>query len=78
MPPLTIEIGATVPTRYRSFYEQNGGKPFPAEHFKKAVKEIDEFCKILEHEGVNVRRPKILDHSKVMFEGLDFITWYIS
>ncbi|XP_033097232.1 glycine amidinotransferase, mitochondrial-like, partial [Anneissia japonica] len=31
---------------------------------RKASLEIAEFCRILEHEGVKVRRPDVLDHSK--------------
>lgn len=65
VPPLTIEVKANTHQKYWPFYEQNGGKPFPCEHVEKAVKQMDEFCNILEHEGITVRRPKILDHSKV-------------
>ena len=38
-------------------------KPF-YKHIKKAVAEMDEVCKILELEGVTVRRPEIIDWSK--------------
>merc|ERR1712110_86622 len=31
---------------------------------EKAVKEMDEFCRILEAEGISVRRPDILDFSE--------------
>ncbi|CBY17973.1 unnamed protein product [Oikopleura dioica] len=47
------------------YYTENGGKPFGGvEHIKKAVAEMDEVCKILELEGVTVRRPEIIDWSK--------------
>ena len=66
VPSFTIEVKANTHEKYWPFYQQHGGKPFPPEHVAIAVKQMDEFCKILEHEGVTVRRPKILDHSKVM------------
>jgi glycine amidinotransferase len=66
VPAFTIEVKANTHQKYWPFYQQYGGKPFPTEHVEKAVKEMEEFCKILEHEGVTVRRPKILDHNKVM------------
>jgi glycine amidinotransferase len=66
VPNFTIEVKANTHQKYWPFYQQYGGKPFPAEHIEKAVKQMDEFCNILKHEGVTVRRPKILDHSKVM------------
>ena len=47
-----------------SFYQKYGGKPFPVDHVKKAEKEIEEFCNILRHEGVVVRRPDVIDWSK--------------
>ncbi|CAB3999315.1 glycine amidinotransferase, mitochondrial, partial [Paramuricea clavata] len=64
VPSFTIEVKANTHEKYWPFYQQHGGKPFPPEHVAKAVKQMDEFCNILEHEGVTVRRPKILDHSK--------------
>ncbi len=66
VPAFTLEVQAITPRNFWPFYQQYGGKPFPAEYVDKAVKQVEEFCKILEHEGVTVRRPKILDHSKVM------------
>ncbi|XP_046856983.1 glycine amidinotransferase, mitochondrial-like isoform X2 [Xenia sp. Carnegie-2017] len=64
VPKLTIEVKANTHQKYWPFYERYAGKSFPSDHVKKAVKQIDEFCKILEYEGVTVRRPKILDYSK--------------
>ena len=65
VPPFTIEVKNNTSHTHWPFYQQHGGKPFKVDHVAKAVKQIDEFCKILEHEGVTVRRPKILDHGKV-------------
>ena len=65
VPHLTREVKTVIPQKHWSFFEQNEGKPFPRGHIERAIKEIDEFCNILTQEGVNVRRPEILDHSKV-------------
>ena len=65
VPHLTREVKTVIPQKHWSFFEQNAGKPFPRGHIERAIKEIDEFCNILTQEGVNVRRPEILDHSKV-------------
>ena len=45
------------------FFYKHGGKGFPKEHLQKAHAEIEEFCNILRHEGVNVRRPEAMDWS---------------
>ena len=65
MPPLTIEVKANTNREWWDFFQKNSGKSFPIEHLKKAVEEIEEMCNILQHEGVTVRRPEILDHSKI-------------
>uniref|UniRef100_A0A8C4QBC0 Glycine amidinotransferase n=1 Tax=Eptatretus burgeri TaxID=7764 RepID=A0A8C4QBC0_EPTBU len=44
--------------------KENGGKPFPKEHLKLVVAQISELCRVLEGEGVTVRRPDIIDWSK--------------
>ena len=45
------------------FFSENGGKMFPKEHLEIAKGQLDEFCKMLELEGVTVRRPDDIDHS---------------
>ena len=45
------------------FFNENGGKTFPKEHLEIASRQLDEFCKMLELEGVTVRRPDHIDHS---------------
>ena len=65
VPPFTAEVKANAYEKHLPFFEQNAGKLFPQEHVAKAVEEIEEFCRVLEHEGVTVRRPKILDHTEV-------------
>lgn len=63
VPEFTVEVKANTYEKYWDFYVEHGGKPFPREHIKKAVEEIEEMCNILRQEGVIVRRPDIIDHS---------------
>lgn len=62
---LDPKVKANTYEKYWDFYQRNAKKPFPKEHMKKAVEEIEEFCRVLEHEGVTVRRPDALDFSKI-------------
>jgi len=64
VPNFTTEVKANTYEYHWDFYKANNGEYFPAEHLKKAVAEIEEFCRILEHEGVVVQRPDIIDHKK--------------
>ena len=64
MPQFTMEVKANTYEKHWPFYEENGGKPFPREHLRKAVAEIEEFCRVLEAEGVMVRRPEAIDFSE--------------
>uniref|UniRef100_A0A8C5HJZ9 Glycine amidinotransferase n=1 Tax=Gouania willdenowi TaxID=441366 RepID=A0A8C5HJZ9_GOUWI len=63
VPPFSVEVKANTYEKYWSFYQKHGGQPFPTDHLKKAVGEIEEMCNILRLEGVNVRRPEVLDWS---------------
>lgn len=65
VPPLTIEVKATTNEKFWPFYSEYGGKPFPHEYLSRAEKEVAEFCNILQHEGVIVRRPDIQDFGMV-------------
>lgn len=64
VPHFSHEVKAIISKEHWDFFEKNSGKPFPAEHVKKAIEEMEEFCRILEHEGVTVRRPELVDYSK--------------
>ncbi|XP_071951021.1 glycine amidinotransferase, mitochondrial-like [Antedon mediterranea] len=64
VPELTPEIQAVIPETSWDYFKENAGKFFPTEHMRKARSEIAEFCRILEHEGITVRRPDIIDHAK--------------
>ena len=65
VPQFSVEVKANTYQTYWDFYKENQGRQFPEEHLNKAVAEIEEFCNILEQEGVVVRRPDIIDHSQV-------------
>ena len=64
VPEFSIEVKANTYEKYWPFYKHNGGKPFPAKHLARAVVEIEEFCRVLEGEGVTVRRPESVDFSQ--------------
>ena len=64
VPELTPEVQACVPEKQWPFYKQFGGQSFPHNHLRKAAAEIEELCRILEGEGVTVRRPDIVDFSQ--------------
>ena len=61
VPQFTVEVKANTYEKYWPFYQKFGGQPFPSDHLRKATMEIEEFCHILEAEGVTVRRPEIID-----------------
>ncbi|XP_019622608.1 PREDICTED: glycine amidinotransferase, mitochondrial-like isoform X1 [Branchiostoma belcheri] len=65
VPPFTVEVKANTYEKNWSFFVKNGGKPFPNDHMTKAVQEVEEFCNILKHEGVIVRRPEPVNWSEV-------------
>ena len=71
VPDFTMEVKAHTHERNWQFYEKNAGHLFPVEHTKKAIKEIDEMCRILEMEGVKVRRPEKIVHQQP-FQTPDF------
>lgn len=64
MPKFTVEVKANTYEKHWPFYEKNGGRPFPVEHLKKAVEEVEELCYILESEGVKVRRPEPVSYQE--------------
>ena len=64
VPPFTVEVKANTYEKHWPFYQKYSGEPFPIEHLKKAEEEIEEFCRVLEHEGVRVRRPDVVDYGQ--------------
>ncbi len=65
VPKLTWEVKAVMSKGMWPFYEKFGGQPFPVEHMTIATEEIEELCRILEGEGVTVRRPDPIDFGQV-------------
>ena len=66
MPKFSVEVKANTFDKHWPFFEQYGGKSFPHDHLRKAAIEVEEFCNILRHEGVTVRRPEPVDFSEVI------------
>jgi len=64
VPTWHVTLEATMPPNQSGFYKRNGGKPFPKEQVDAAKRELEEFVHILEAEGVTVRRPDALDHTR--------------
>ncbi len=64
VPPWHVTLKATMPAKQWSFFQQFGGKPFPKEQIEAGNKDLDEFVRILEAEGVTVRRPEIKSYSR--------------
>ena len=50
-------------TTHWEIFKNNAGKSFPEEILTKARLEIGEVCKVLEQNGITVRRPEPVDFS---------------
>lgn len=64
IPEWHVQLKSTMPKKWWKFYQENGGKPFPKEMIDAGEKELKEFIKILEGEGVKVRRPDAINYSR--------------
>ena len=65
VPPWDIQMEATLHSKDTwAFVQQHGGKPWPADMLLKAERNLEEFVRILEAEGVTVRRPTAFDYSR--------------
>jgi len=53
-------IKAVAPNKWEDFFRTNAGKPFPEDLMIKGEEEFDNLQKILEGEGITVRRPEVL------------------
>lgn len=63
-PPWHISLEPVLPENQLENFKKNSGKPFPPEKIAAANKELDEFVRILEGEGVKVRRPEPVKQSE--------------
>lgn len=61
VPDWHVVLEATMPEKHWDWFKRQGGSYFPAELRLAAAKELDEFCAVLEREGVRVRRPDPVD-----------------
>jgi glycine amidinotransferase len=50
-------LAATMPRRHWPWFKANSGKPFPADLLAAAGRELDGLARVLEGEGITVRRP---------------------
>lgn len=64
-------LEATMPVQHWDFFKLHGGKPFPHELVVAAARELDELQRVLQQEGVTVRRPDVVDWS-APFQTPDF------
>ena len=62
IPEYHVSGKAVWPSRYWDMYKTKAGQPFPADLMKNAALELDNFAKILQAEGVTVRRPGTNHH----------------
>eukprot|EP01031_Cornospumella_fuschlensis_P035878 gene35878-43518_t len=60
VPEWHVSGKAVWPRRWWDMYKLKAGQPFPKELMDKAKIELDNFAKILEAEGVKVRRPEVV------------------
>ncbi|CAH8828496.1 unnamed protein product [Trichobilharzia szidati] len=75
VPHLLPEVKPCAAVNKHDFYIKNGGKYWadviPKEHWQLLCKQVEEFVKILELEGIKVVRPDPVDHKK-SYKILDF------
>jgi glycine amidinotransferase len=61
-PPWHISVQSVIPTDQWETFRLNAGRSFPRERIDAARRELDALARILEAEGVTVRRPERQDH----------------
>ena len=59
VPEYHVSGKAVWPDKYHNFFRTETGNSFPKQLVKNAEIELDNFCNILEQEGVKVRRPSV-------------------
>jgi glycine amidinotransferase len=57
-PPWHLSLPPVLPAGQLDTFRCNAGQPFPAERVEAAGRELDEFARILQSEGVKVVRPE--------------------
>ncbi|WET76259.1 amidinotransferase [Amycolatopsis sp. QT-25] len=56
-------MAAVMPPGVPGLLRHRGGQNFPGEHLDIACRELDDFADMLAREGIEVRRPAVVDHS---------------
>ena len=64
VPAWHVALKATMPRRHWGFFAEHGGRPFPQELIDRANRDLDGFVRLLDAEGVTVRRPERIDHAR--------------
>lgn len=64
VPTWHVSLEATMPEAAWDLFKTHGGKPFPPEIVDKARGELEDLVHIFESEGVIVRRPDPVDHTR--------------
>lgn len=64
VPSWHVALRATMPESSWSFFREQGGRPFPPDLLAAAERELEELVRILEGEGVTVRRPDPVDYGR--------------
>jgi glycine amidinotransferase len=64
IPAWDVALQATMPESQWQFFIDNGGKPFPDAMIQAARKDLEGFVRLLESEGVTVRRPEVVDYRR--------------
>ncbi|EEA01262.1 Non-specific serine/threonine protein kinase [Burkholderia sp. H160] len=62
IPPFHVTVTFNVPSFTARLHRLFGGRRYPKWMIQRATKELDEFVRILEGEGVTVRRPAVVNH----------------
>lgn len=64
VPPWHRVVEATIPDDRHDFFQAEAGRCFPAPTVDAARRELDGLARLLEREGVRVRRPEPRDHGR--------------
>jgi glycine amidinotransferase len=64
VPAFHVTLDATMPEDQVGLFEREAGRPFPSERIAAGAHELDGLARLLEREGVIVRRPEPLDHGR--------------
>lgn len=64
IPEWHLQLESTMPEQWESLYKQHGGELFSREQIEAGQRDLEGFVKVLEAEGVTVRRPDAVRFNK--------------